>query len=69
MRRLLAGTAACASIALTLALPAAAADLGPAIGTQAPAFSLTDQKGSEPALGSLLGRGVLAVVFFRSADW
>ena len=58
---LLAGLLPCGS--------AVAADPGPALGSSAPAFRLEDQTGAERSLGSLLGRGKLAVVFFRSADW
>lgn len=39
------------------------------IGTRAPAFELLDQDGKRVALDDLLGRGAVAVVFFRSADW
>ena len=42
---------------------------GPAIGTKAVDFTLPDQNGVEHTLSSLLERGQLAIVFFRSADW
>lgn len=39
------------------------------VGLAAPAFALIDQDGKTVTLQSLLGRGPVAVVFFRSADW
>jgi len=44
-------------------------DPGLTVGTKAPGFALTDQNGETRSLSSLLGRGKLAVVFYRSADW
>lgn len=42
---------------------------GPAVGTEAPAFTLTDHTGTPRSLAALLGpRGGL-LVFSRSADW
>ena len=67
-----------AALILTLAMvvnaagaaaPAREDHPGPAIGSKAPAFTLSDQTGAERTLGSLLGRGKLAIVFYRSADW
>ncbi len=43
--------------------------VGLPIGTPAPDFALVDQRGSTTNLSSLLARGKLAVVFYRSADW
>lgn len=43
--------------------------MGLAIGTKAPAFELVDQSGKTRSLESLLGRGTLAILFYRSADW
>lgn len=45
------------------------ADVGPRIGARAPAFSGVDQFGRTRTLDSLLGRGGLMLVFYRSADW
>jgi len=47
----------------------AAAEPGPEVGATPPSFELPDQHGTPRSLASLLGRGKLAVVFFRSADW
>lgn len=54
-----------------LSSPAAAAaeEVGLGVGEDAPKFSLSDQRGVAHDLDSLLGRGKLAIVFFRSADW
>jgi cytochrome oxidase Cu insertion factor (SCO1/SenC/PrrC family) len=43
--------------------------IGLPLGTPAPDFALVDQRGDIVTLPSLLARGKLAVVFFRSADW
>jgi hypothetical protein len=43
--------------------------IGLPIGARAPGFALVDQRGEIANLPSLLTRGKLAVVFFRSADW
>jgi hypothetical protein len=48
---------------------ASAGKPGAEIGKTAPSCTLVDQAGAERSLTSLLGRGKLAVVFFRSADW
>jgi len=45
------------------------AEIGLAIGQQAPAFTLTDQNGKQVSLDSLLKNGPVAIVFYRSADW
>jgi len=42
---------------------------GLAVGTKAPDFRLKDQAGKEHALSTLLKRGKVALVFYRSADW
>ena len=49
--------------------PAPPAMTGPDVGTKAPAFTLKDQDGKERSLGDLLGKGKVALVFTRSADW
>jgi len=70
---LTAAVAAACAAALLVAIPAppAAAEpnVGLAVGEKAPDFSLVDQAGTTRSLGSLLGRGTLAIVFHRSADW
>ena len=43
--------------------------VGLPIGTRAPDFALVDQLGRTRDLESLLSRGKLALVFYRSADW
>lgn len=49
--------------------PAAAEKTGLDIGKKAPAFTLNDQNAREISLASLLKKGPVAVVFYRSADW
>ncbi len=39
------------------------------VGTPAPRFKLMDQEGKPRELGEFLGKGKVAIVFFRSADW
>jgi cytochrome oxidase Cu insertion factor (SCO1/SenC/PrrC family) len=40
------------------------------VGAEAPAFTLKDQSGKERTLAEFLkGRGKVALVFYRSADW
>lgn len=59
----------CGLIVLGAACGAAAKDVGLAVGETAPRFTLEDQTGASRSFDSLLARGKLAVVFFRSADW
>ena len=49
--------------------PAAAAQIGLAVGEAAPAFTLTDQFGNQQSNESLRAPGGTILVFFRSADW
>ena len=50
--------------------PTPVADDAPlAVGDPAPPFTLKDQDGTERRLQDYLGRGKVALVFFRSADW
>ena len=42
---------------------------GLAIGEKAPLFTLEDQTNHDVSLESLLKKGPVALVFFRSADW
>jgi peroxiredoxin len=39
------------------------------VGQRAPAFTLKDQSGKDVSLETLLKKGPVAVVFYRSADW
>jgi cytochrome oxidase Cu insertion factor (SCO1/SenC/PrrC family) len=66
---------ACAALAawLSAGIPAgrAATDShGLEVGAQAPGFNLRDQVGQEHSLSEFLQKGkVVALVFYRSADW
>ena len=42
---------------------------GIAVGEEAPQFALKNQNGEEVSLASLLAKGPVALVFYRSADW
>ena len=42
---------------------------GPRDGERALPFALVDQHGQTRALDEWLGKGLVAVVFYRSADW
>lgn len=56
----------------TLASPAQAPDpatTGIDVGATAPRFKLKDQDGIERKLDDFLGKGKVALVFTRSADW
>lgn len=44
-------------------------EVGLAVGQKAPDFTLVDQTGERRSLDSLLEKGKLAIVFYRSADW
>ena len=67
--------AAAVATAFALALPAGAADppapdRGLPVGARAPEFALADRHGRTRALGEFLAEGrVLALLFYRSADW
>ncbi len=39
------------------------------VGEKVPAFTLKDQNGKEHILTDMLGKGSVALVFHRSADW
>jgi cytochrome oxidase Cu insertion factor (SCO1/SenC/PrrC family) len=45
------------------------AERGVAVGEKAPEFELRDSSGKPHTLAALLGDAILAVLFFRSADW
>ena len=42
---------------------------GLSVGQKAPAFTLKDQNDRDVSLESLLKKGPVALVFYRSADW
>lgn len=67
-RILLAGAFAIGLVASALA-ETAAPEPGLAVGQRAPDFALVDQTGERRSLATLLERGKLALVFYRSADW
>ena len=46
-----------------------AAQRAVAVGDQSPDFELQDQHGQRRALAEFLGKGKVALVFYRSADW
>ena len=54
---------------LATAAEAPPAELGLRIGEHAPNFILNDQDNHEVSLESLLKKGPVALVFYRSADW
>jgi hypothetical protein len=43
--------------------------VGPPVGAEAPAFTLTDHTGAARSLAGLLGPNGALLVFSRSADW
>jgi cytochrome oxidase Cu insertion factor (SCO1/SenC/PrrC family) len=49
--------------------PAPEGQAGLRVGAKAPGFTLKDQEGKERSLDEFLGRGKVALVFYRSADW
>ncbi len=54
---------------VSAAEPAAPEDTELAVGKKAPLFTLKDQANRDASLESLLKKGPVALVFFRSADW
>ncbi len=42
---------------------------GVKVGEKAPKFTLKDQAGNPRSLDEFLGKGKVALVFYRSADW
>jgi cytochrome oxidase Cu insertion factor (SCO1/SenC/PrrC family) len=72
--RLVGSLSACSLLlALTTAAPAAEPAspeaTGLAVGQKAPDFTLKDQNSRDVSLTALLKKGLVAVVFYRSADW
>jgi cytochrome oxidase Cu insertion factor (SCO1/SenC/PrrC family) len=51
------------------AKPAPEEQTGLKVGEKAPKFTLKDQEGKERSLDEFLGKGKVALVFYRSADW
>jgi cytochrome oxidase Cu insertion factor (SCO1/SenC/PrrC family) len=49
--------------------PAPEEQTGLKVGVKAPKFTLKDQEGRERSLDEFLGKGKVALVFYRSADW
>jgi cytochrome oxidase Cu insertion factor (SCO1/SenC/PrrC family) len=49
--------------------PAPEEQTGLKVGAKAPKFTLKDQEGKERSLDEFLGKGKVALVFYRSADW
>jgi cytochrome oxidase Cu insertion factor (SCO1/SenC/PrrC family) len=49
--------------------PAPEGQTGLKVGDKAPKFTLKDQEGKERSLDEFLGKGKVALVFYRSADW
>ena len=49
--------------------PAPQEQTGLKVGVKAPKFTLKDQEGKERRLDEFLGKGKVALVFYRSADW
>ena len=60
---------ACAAMLLLATVAMAADSPGLQVGQKAPAFTLTDQNGKKVTSQSLLQKGPVALVFYRSADW
>ncbi len=72
LKRLLA-TLAAGWVWMALAAPAAEPAVpendGLAVGQKAPAFTLKDHNDRDVSLGSLVKKGPVALVFYRSSDW
>jgi cytochrome oxidase Cu insertion factor (SCO1/SenC/PrrC family) len=51
------------------AKPAPDEQTGLKAGVKAPKFTLKDQEGKDRSLDEFLGKGKVALVFYRSADW
>ena len=49
--------------------PASEEPTGLKVGERAPRFTLKDQEGKVRSLEEFLGKGKVALVFYRSADW
>jgi cytochrome oxidase Cu insertion factor (SCO1/SenC/PrrC family) len=49
--------------------PAPEEQTGLKAGTKAPKFRLKDQEGKERSLDEFLGKGKVALVFYRSVNW
>ena len=49
--------------------PAPEEQTGLKVGAKAPKFTLKDQEGKDRSLDEFLGKGKVALVFYRSADW
>ncbi|MFT4934447.1 MAG: peroxiredoxin [Pseudoalteromonas distincta] len=69
MRSLVFALAAAAAVLMSPAALAAPIDIGPAVGTKAPALTATDAAGSPASMKDLAGPRGLVLVFVRSARW
>jgi cytochrome oxidase Cu insertion factor (SCO1/SenC/PrrC family) len=70
MRRLLALAAVFAAVAVAPAAdPPIEGKTGLKVGEKAPAFKLKDQDGKERTLEEFTKKGMVALVFHRSAGW
>jgi cytochrome oxidase Cu insertion factor (SCO1/SenC/PrrC family) len=49
--------------------PAPEEQTGLEVGAKAPKFTLNDQEGKKRSLDEFVGKGKVALVFYRSADW
>jgi cytochrome oxidase Cu insertion factor (SCO1/SenC/PrrC family) len=49
--------------------PAPEEQTGLKVDSKAPKFTIKDQEGKERSLDEFLGKGKVALVFYRSADW
>lgn len=58
-----------AALALAWPVAAVAFDIGPAVGTTAPALQATDVAGRPASLASISGPKGVVLVFYRSAKW
>jgi peroxiredoxin len=59
----------CNAYKTSLALKAGSEEAGLRVGQRAPSFKLKDQNEKEISLQSLVEKGAVVLVFYRSADW
>ena len=62
-------TSVIASLGLNAGQEAGPEKTGLPVGQLAPSFTLKDQNGADVSVESLLKKGPVALVFYRSADW
>ena len=68
-KRLAQNLLACSLLLAVAAAPASPETTGLAVGQKAPWFTLKGQNDRDVSLATLLKKGPVALVFFRSADW